>query len=232
MGLVRLLLLRHGQTTANVTGSLDTAFPGRPLTDLGRAQAAAVPDALAAEDVSALYASNLTRTRRTAEPLRAARGLRVGIRPDLAEISAGSLEMRSDEEAVRGYVDCLLAWMSGDLDRAMPGGPDGHRFWARYDGTLDAIAERHGGRTVAVVSHGAAIRVWAVVVSGMTRDEAEAAHISNTGMVVLERRASGGWDLESWSSDPVGGVHLLDTAARDVTGESVDDVEGETAETS
>ena len=224
---MRLLLLRHGQTTANVTGSLDTAFPGAPLTDLGRAQAAAVPEALAAEDVAAVYASNLTRTRRTAEPLRAARGLAVGIRPGLAEISAGSLEMRSDEEAVRGYVDCLLAWMSGDVDRAMPGGPDGRSFWARFDGALEAIAARQRGRTVAVFSHGAAIRAWTVVVAGMSRDEAERAHVSNTGMVVLERRAGGGWDLESWSSDPVGGAHLLDTAARDVTGDSAEDVEAD-----
>ena len=224
---MRLLLLRHGQTTANVTGALDTAFPGRPLTDLGRAQAAAVPEALAAEDVTALYASNLTRTRRTAEPLRAARGLSVGIRPSLAEISAGAVEMRSDEEAVQAYVDTLVAWMSGDLGRPVPGrpdGPDGHAFWARYDGALDTIAERHRGQTVAVFSHGAAIRVWTVVTAGLTRDEAERAHISNTGMVVLERRTGGGWDLESWTSDPVGGSHLLDTGARDVTGESVDDV--------
>lgn len=78
---MRLLLLRHGQTTANVRGALDTAFPGHPLTDLGRAQAAAVPAALADEDVAAVYCSNLTRTRRTAEPLRAERGLSVGVRP-------------------------------------------------------------------------------------------------------------------------------------------------------
>ncbi len=219
---MRLLLLRHGQTTANVHGALDTAFPGRPLTALGRAQAAAVPAALADEDVAAVYTSNLTRTRRTAEPLRAARGLRVGIRPGLAEVSAGDLEMRDDEAAVRGYVECLVAWMGGDLDRSMPGGPDGHSFWARYDGALEAIAARHRGETALVVSHGAAIRVWTAVVTAMTADEAEAAHISNTGMAVLERRA-GAWELERWCADPVGGAHLLDPRAHDVTGDAVED---------
>ncbi|SDU87790.1 probable phosphoglycerate mutase [Microlunatus sagamiharensis] len=225
---MRLLLLRHGQTTANVRGALDTAFPGHPLTDLGRAQAAAVPAALADEDVAAVYCSNLTRTRRTAEPLRAERGLSVGVRPGLAEVRAGDLEMRDDEAAVRGYVECLVAWMSGDLDRAMPGGEDGHHFWARYDGALDDIATRHPDETVAVVSHGAAIRVWTAISTRMSRDEAEAAQISNTGLAVLERRA-GRWKLERWSSDPVGGAHLLDTAARDVTGDAVDDVEDETS---
>ncbi|SEQ44707.1 histidine phosphatase family protein [Microlunatus flavus] len=225
---MRLLLIRHGQTTANVRGALDTAFPGEPLTDLGRAQAAAVPAALEDEDVTAVYASNLTRTRRTAEPLRAARGLRVGIRPGLAEVRAGDLELRADEVAVRGYVDCLVAWMGGDLDRRMPGGADGHAFWARYDGALTAIAERHSGRTVAVFSHGAAIRVWTALATRMALERAEQLHVANTGMAVLEHRPGRGWDLERWSTDPVGGAHLLDTRARDVTGDSVDDVEAAT----
>ena len=38
---MRLLLMRHGQTHANISGDLDTAHPGVDLTDLGRAQAVA-----------------------------------------------------------------------------------------------------------------------------------------------------------------------------------------------
>jgi broad specificity phosphatase PhoE len=221
---VRLLLLRHGQTTANVTGSLDTDFPGRPLTALGREQARAVPGALREEDVAALYVSNLRRTRATVEPLRAARGLPVRVRPGLAEIRAGAYELRSDGEAVRGYVDTIVAWMGGDLGRAMPGGPDGHSFWARYDGALSAIAERHAGETVLVVSHGAAIRTWTAIATGASFEEAAERHLSNTGLAVLAGDGVNGWSLESWTSDPVGGAHLLDAGARDVTGDSAEDV--------
>lgn len=224
---MRLLLLRHGQTTANVAGALDTAFPGRPLTALGAEQARAVPDALAREDVSAVYVSNLRRTRATVEPLRTARGLTVRVRPGLAEVRAGALELRSDDEAVQGYVDTLVAWMGGDLHRAMPGGPDGHSFWARYDGALTAIAERHRDETVVVVSHGAAIRTWTALATGASLDEAAARHLANTGLAVLERDGAGAWSLESWTSDPVGGAHLLDTRARDVTGESAEDIADE-----
>lgn len=35
---MRLILIRHGQTTANVDYRLDTAIPGADLTDLGRRQ--------------------------------------------------------------------------------------------------------------------------------------------------------------------------------------------------
>ena len=98
---MRLLLLRHGQTTANVHGALDTAFPGRPLTDLGRAQAAAVPAALAEEDVSALYCSNLTRTRQTAEPLRAETSLSYfGLGIQAPDVSLGTLLQDGTSAAV------------------------------------------------------------------------------------------------------------------------------------
>src|SRR5665647_3502119 len=41
-GPMRLILVRHGQTSSNISRALDTAEPGPDLTDLGRAQAAAL----------------------------------------------------------------------------------------------------------------------------------------------------------------------------------------------
>ena len=51
---MRLLLLRHGQTESNVIGALDTAVPGAPLNELGLRQAAAVPGAFSALEISTL----------------------------------------------------------------------------------------------------------------------------------------------------------------------------------
>ncbi len=222
---MRLLLVRHGQTPANVRGALDTAHPGLGLTDLGKTQAEAVPGALADEDVVALYASPLVRTQLTAGPLAAALGLEVQVRAGLEEISAGTYEMRSDPEAVEGYVGCLAAWMGGDLDRAMPAGPDGRAFLARYTGALDAIAAEHPDATVVVVSHGAAIRVFTTIAAGLGLAEAERLSIDNTGMAVLEGSPATGWRLARWTGHPLGGAHLSGRSAADVTGESVDAVE-------
>ena len=72
---MRLLLVRHGQTPANVLGVLDTAVPGPGLTDLGRRQAAALPEALAEERIDAIVVTDLVRTHETAAPLVAATGL-------------------------------------------------------------------------------------------------------------------------------------------------------------
>ncbi|MFC2573385.1 MAG: histidine phosphatase family protein, partial [Actinomyces oris] len=36
---MRLILVRHGRTEANVMQALDTAFPGNPLDEVGLGQA-------------------------------------------------------------------------------------------------------------------------------------------------------------------------------------------------
>ncbi len=221
---MRLLLIRHGQTPHNVTGALDTAFPGAGLTELGEAQAAAIPAALADEDVSAIYASPLVRTQLTATPFARERGLEVTVRPGLEEISAGSFELRSDIDAVRAYLGGLSAWLQRDLDHALPGGTTGREFMDRFDGAVRGVAEEHGrDDTVVVVSHGAAIRVFATLAAGLDAEEVAEMWINNTGMVLLDGHPDTGWTLERWTGDPLGGAHLASVRAHDVTGEALDE---------
>ncbi|KHL04315.1 histidine phosphatase family protein [Sinomonas humi] len=221
---MRLLLIRHGQTPSNVRGALDTAFPGAGLTALGKAQARAVPDALAHERIAGVYASPLVRTQLTAGPLSETLGASVQVQSGLEEISAGGLEMRNDSEAVEAYGECLIAWMRGELDRRMPEGRTGRDFLARYDAAVREIAATHSeGDTIALFSHGAAIRVYGAVSSRMDGDAAAELRIMNTGMCVLEGSPESGWALEEWRSQPLGGLELEDLTAHDVTGESADD---------
>lgn len=228
---MRLLLIRHGQTPSNVDGALDTAFPGAGLTALGQAQARALPAALSDEKIAAVYASPLVRTQLTAAPLADDRGLEVTVREGLEEISAGVFEMRSDPEAVSGYIDCVERWMGGDLDERMPGGEDGHEFVGRYDAAIRGVLAGHDADdTVVVVSHGAAIRVYAALAAGLAREHRSELRLMNTGMGVLEGHPRDGWSLTRWHSEPLGGLELEDASAHDVTGESLDEVQDEVHE--
>ncbi|MGW3548525.1 histidine phosphatase family protein [Janibacter hoylei] len=221
---MRLLLIRHGQTPHNVTGALDTAYPGAGLTELGQRQAAAVPASLADEDVSAVYASPLVRTQLTGVPLAQERSLEVRVREGLEEIAAGDFEMRADQVAVEGYLGGLAAWLHRDLDHAVPGGTTGHDFMARFDGAVRSIAGAHGrDDTVALFSHGAAIRVFATLAAELDADDIEGRWINNTGLVLLDGRPGEGWDLVRWTGDPLGGAHLASVRAHDVTGEAIDE---------
>lgn len=217
---MRLLLLRHGQTTANVRGELDTAIPGPGLTPLGMAQAASVPSGLRGEAVDAIFASQLIRTQQTAAPLAADRGLAVTVLDGIHEIEAGELELATDRESYRRFFEVCIAWGGGDRDRVMPGAANGHGFFARFDAAIDAIGEVG---TAVVVSHAAAMRVW---IAGTARNIEPAftaqQELDNTGLVVLEGSRAG-WDLVEWRGSPVGGAALADDSAEDPTGEPVDD---------
>lgn len=205
---MRLLLIRHGQTPSNVKHLLDTAVPGAPLTPLGQQQAAALPEALAGEEIGALYASTLLRTQLTAAPLAARTGLEVRVRDGIRELSAGDLEMRGDAEAVETYMRTVFAWSAGDVQLRMPGGENGVEALRRLDAVVgEAAAEvaDSGVRTVAMVSHGAAIRVWAAARAENIDVDFAAAHaLDNTGVVIVEGAPEEGWRVRTWAGRSLG----------------------------
>jgi broad specificity phosphatase PhoE len=223
---MRLLFIRHGETPGNVLGQLDTAHPGPGLTELGERQAAALARSLTNEEIGLLYASTLTRTQVTAAPLAAARGLDVEVLEGLREIEAGSLEKLTDRESHLRYLTTVFSWSAGELDRRMPAGPSGHDFFERFDASIARIAADAEGSgnsaTAAVVSHGAAIRVWTGLRAANVEADFAARHVlANTGIVAVEGDPDAGWQLVHWDGSPVGGLALADPTAEDPTGRTL-----------
>lgn len=195
---MRLHLIRHGETTSNVDGALDTARPGADLTDLGREQAFALVDRMRDEPLQALHASTLVRTQQTAAPLAQARGLEVTVHDGLRELDAGDLEMRTDAESEELYLKVVLGWADGATEMRMPGGPDGGQALARYDEAIARIAAS-GADCVGVVSHGAAIRVWSAARAANVDAAYAASHpLPNTRVVTLLGDPRQGWRVENW----------------------------------
>lgn len=224
---MRLLLMRHGQTHANVSGELDTAHPGLDLTDLGRAQAAAAAKALADERVDAIYVSSRVRTHQTAAPAAEDRGLTPTVLDGLEEIAAGDFEMRSDHDAVAAYIGSVATWLEGDLTHRMPGAETGEEFLARYDAAVRTIAAA-GHDAALVVSHGAALRTWVNKRMTPHPDAPPATQpLHNTALIVLEGHVESGWEMVSWQGHPVGGEFLEDPSAEDPTGDLDSDGDGE-----
>ncbi len=211
---MRLLLIRHGQTPANVLGQLDTAHPGPGLTALGERQAIAVAEALSTQLIDGVFATTLVRTQLTARPFAEATVI-----DGLHEIEAGALEGRSDKASARKYLETAFAWGSGELDVTMPGATDGHAFFERFDRGIAAVTHLD---TAAVFSHGAAIRVWtAGRATNVPPIFAGRHELDNTGVVELAGSPEAGWTLVSWAGAPIGGPDLVDEAAGDPSGEPV-----------
>lgn len=200
---MRLLLIRHGQTPANVEGILESTVPGPPLTDLGTQQAEALVGALAGEPIQAIYVSSMIRTHLTAAPLATARGLEPVERAGLREIAAGDVEGRTDHDAIHQYVSTLFEWCGGNLDVRMPGADDGHEVLARFDEVV-AEVESRGLDDVVLVSHGAMIRAWcAARTRNVDLDFVTDHYVVNTGIVVVEGSAVDGWEVTSWLGESV-----------------------------
>lgn len=201
---MRLLLIRHGQTPSNLKRLLDTAEPGPELTPLGQQQAAALPAALAGEEIGALYASTLLRTQLTAAPLATRTGLEVRVREGIRELSAGDMEMRGDALAVETYLSTVFAWPAGDTGLRMPGGENGVEALRRFDAVVEEAAGT-GAQTVAMVSHGAAIRMWAAArAENIDVGFASAHELQNTGVVILTGAPGEGWLVQEWAGRSVG----------------------------
>jgi broad specificity phosphatase PhoE len=136
-----LLLVRHGETDWNAErrwqGHTDV-----PLNARGREQAHALAEELASQPPDAIYTSDLSRARETAEIVGGMLGLPVVADPDLREIDVGSREG-------------LTAAQVGD--RPWDGEPhEAHA--ARVLRAVERIAEHHPGSRVLVVAHGGCLR--------------------------------------------------------------------------
>ena len=145
-----LLLVRHGETDWNADGRLQ-GHTDRPLSDFGRSQAGQLAEELAEEKLDAIYASDLSRARETAEIVGARLGLAVVLDPDLREKDWGTWEGLTAVERER--VEFAGESTEAHKDRVLS--------------ALKRIAERHPGGRVVVVTHGGSMRRVQTAALGM-----------------------------------------------------------------
>jgi broad specificity phosphatase PhoE len=158
-----LLLVRHGETDWNRDGRWQ-GHSDTHLNDAGREQARQVAADLG--HVDAIYASDLTRARETAEIIAADLGLEVRTDARLRERSFGAWEGLSMPEIEEQFGDALARWRLGDG----PGADDAEPFEAfaeRVREFVEEILARHPDEAVLVVSHGGSIRVIHALASGL-----------------------------------------------------------------
>jgi broad specificity phosphatase PhoE len=199
MSTLQLLLVRHGQTSANVARALDSKPPGAPLTDEGHAQAAAIAARLSTSPVVAVYASTAIRAQETATHIASPHGLPVAVVEGLQEVFAGDLEGLTGEDALRAFVGVYDQWTSDDLDARMPGGESGAEIKARYLAAVSSICARHADGLIVLVSHGGAIRLAAEwLADNVDGRVANIGILPNTGHVLLEADGDT-WHCLEWT---------------------------------
>jgi broad specificity phosphatase PhoE len=192
--MARLILIRHGESVANLERRF-TFDATEPLTPAGVEQARARGEAIRGRYAPvALYSSPFRRALETAEQI----GLVIGLAPvvieDLREQSFGIYHGRP-------YTELYGIYTAGSADRwqVRPDGGEMLREVAlRAGAALDAIARRHLGAEVVVVSHGgvmSALRGW--VSNDYSSPPTPTANASGYVLRYTGDRYQGPFDLES-----------------------------------
>ena len=185
---MRMILVRHGQTTSNIYHLLDTAVPGAELDDVGRRQADGLVGRLAGLQIPAVHSSLLIRAQQTAAPLAAARGLPVRVLDGLREIGAGDDEMSPDASR---YLGTIMGWRQDPWPR-IPGGENGREFFSRFDAAIATVASAGDGSLL--VSHGAALCTWATArVRGFADALGPHPGLANATVVTIDGDPEEGW---------------------------------------
>lgn len=151
-----LTIVRHGQTPANLK-AVWHGSTNSPLTEHGHNQAAAAAAFIEAnyKPIATVYASPLDRAHHTAERIAERLGLVPEIDPDLSEYDLGDWEGMSFESLLHDKK--LFDNMRSDPHYRPHGGESPKQVADRLVGSLRAIAARHPGERVVVVSHGGAL---------------------------------------------------------------------------
>ena len=148
---MRLYLLRHGKTRANVErlycGSTDL-----PLCPEGREELLVLAGKSWLPKPEAFYTSGMVRTEQTLEALYP--GAKATAVPSLREMDFGDFEMRSYEMLKENPT--YWAWISGDNEKNIcPNGESGEMCLRRAEKAVREILET--GKDSLVVTHGGVI---------------------------------------------------------------------------
>jgi probable phosphoglycerate mutase len=158
LSITRLLLVRHGATTATEEGRF-SGSSGVELSDEGRGQARRLGERLAPQRLTAIYSSPLSRALDTAHIVAGQCGLDLNVRDDLREIAHGRWEGLRREDVERQFPDEYQAWEADPFTFAPAGGESGVSVLARALPVVREIVTGHPGGCILLVSHKATLRL-------------------------------------------------------------------------
>jgi probable phosphoglycerate mutase len=212
MKITRLVAVRHGETAWNV----DTRIQGQldiGLNDNGRWQARRVGQALAQEQVHAIYASDLQGAWHTAQSISESTGTPVRPEPGLRERRFGLFEGKTFQEIEAAWPEHAHHWRKRIPEWAPPeGGESLLALRERVRDTVHQIAAQHPGQCVVIVAHGGVLDALYRLATGQDVDAPRTWELPNAAINRLL------WTPDSltvvgWSDTQ----HLAEGAAEDLS---------------
>ena len=180
------MLVRHGETEWNrehrIQGHADA-----PLNATGIEQARCLASRLAGTRIDAIYTSDVSRTRKTAEIVVEGRGIEVLELSDLRERNYGRWEGVTQEEWQAADPEGFAHWKRSPDTYTPPGGESLEEVLARASRAAEYIKECHpNDDSIVVVGHGASLLVLAVHLLDLPLYYRNNFTLGNTSLSVLD----------------------------------------------
>lgn len=148
----RLWFVRHGEVEEHMVGTfLGTTDVG--LSALGRHQGEAIGKYLEDAPIEAILSSPRKRSLDTIAPLARAKGMKLDVRKNLAEMDFGAWEGLHWQQIVSGWPDLAKTWERDPATIPTPNGESCDTFYARIDAELLRVLDEYRGRTIALAAH-------------------------------------------------------------------------------
>jgi broad specificity phosphatase PhoE len=161
----QVVLIRHGQSCGNAQGRFG-GHTDTPLSPRGRNQARATALALATENFTAIYSSDLPRAVETARPLAKLARLKIQTTEAFRERSVGVMEGLTFEEAAETYPEQYGALLRHDFEHVLSGGESYRQLLDRAWRKLDEAVEANRGGRIVVFSHTGTICILSLHLMG------------------------------------------------------------------
>lgn len=190
-----IYLIRHAEAEGNVVpffqGSLDTA-----LTEKGEQQLEYLAERFREIPLDAIYFSPYQRARMTAEAVNRYHNLNMIPEYDLRELNGGSWEGRRISDLRDEYPEEFQVWVEHMQDFQAPNGDAMTEVYARMRRIMQKIADENPGKTVAVFTHGCALRNFlSYVESGSITGLPAVGWGDNSAVSLVEYDTESGWRL-------------------------------------
>jgi broad specificity phosphatase PhoE len=165
-------LVRHGQTDWNLTGRWQGQSSDAPsLNETGRKQSLALRDQLQHVQFSAIYSSDLLRSRQTAELIANRLHLGITLESRLREMNLGAWEGMLSDEIKCQYPRELAERTCNPLHARAPGGESPLQVARRVIAAADEIGRRRHDKPVIIVAHGISLAIITCLARGIPLDK-------------------------------------------------------------
>lgn len=181
-----IYLVRHAEAEGNLYRRIHGWYNAL-ITENGYLQMKCLEERFRDIPVDVVWSSDLYRTMTTARAVYVPKGLALHTDPQLRELNFGAWEDRTWGEVYREEPEQIALFNATSPEWRAPEGENLAEAGARLQGAITRVARENPDKTVAIFSHGTAIRQFLANVQGLSPQEWKSlSHSENTAVTCLE----------------------------------------------